>query len=115
MDCSALTSVIRCSSLCGADTLLKVKDTLFCTYDFTTDFLPPSLIPHLVPQRAGSDLNKLTNHILKVNKQVLCLEVRLGGSRLVIRNACNAWSAWQLPTVERGPGAEWALGRTALY
>lgn len=62
-------------------------------YDFTSDFLPPSLIPHLVPQRAGSDLNKLTNHILKVNKQVLCLEVRLGGSKLVIRNACNAWSA----------------------
>lgn len=62
-------------------------------YYFTSEFLPPSLIPHLVPQRAGCDLNKLTNHILKVNKQVLCLEVRLGGSRLVIRNACNAWSA----------------------
>lgn len=84
-------------------------------YDFTSDFLPPSLIPHLVPQRAGTDLNKLTNHMLKVNKQVLCLEVRLSGSRLVIRNACNAWSAWQPLTVERGPGAEWALGRTALY
>lgn len=62
-------------------------------YDFTSDFLPPSLIPHRVPQRAGCDLNKLTNHILKINKQVLCLEVKLGGSRLVIRNACNAWSA----------------------
>lgn len=62
--------------------LFSVQGLSSDLYDFTGDFLPPSLIPHCVPQRAGCDLNKLTNHILKVSKQVLCLEVRLGGSRL---------------------------------
>lgn len=83
----ALTSVIREDmQLCVVQTHFLKSRMLFSVqvlsfsdvYDLTSNFLPPSLIPHLVPQRAGSDLNKLTNHILKVNKQVLCLEVRLG-------------------------------------
>lgn len=37
-------------------------------YDFTSDFLAPALVSHPIPQRAGSDLNKPTNHIPKVNK-----------------------------------------------